>query len=211
MSHPGPPCAPQQLTGVSTCIAETPSLARCASMQCITKQAQCSHTAGWHLVMLSGWRKRVWRTLWFCRSSLGLSCHSPQFLVMCAESQAMLLTTSFAQIHSSSLLSCGSCATLSFEEAFSEQVRMRVWRRDANGSRQPRAFIDVTSKQGAVEVGGGPWWSTWSAQVSCSLAAYTGSVQAKFAQLHVALGPALGVCHALEGFRVGISGSRCPS
>lgn len=42
---------------------------------------------------------------------------------------------------------------------------MRVWRRDASGSRQPQAFIDLTSKQGAVEVGGGPWWSAWSAQV----------------------------------------------
>ncbi|CAL5225421.1 g8236 [Coccomyxa viridis] len=49
-------------------------------------------------------------------------------------------------------------------DSFFGKVRVRVWRRDANGSRQPQAFIDLTSKQGAVEVGGGPWWSTWSAQ-----------------------------------------------
>ncbi len=57
---------------------------------------------------------------------------------------------------------------------------MRVWRRDANGSKQPQAFIDIASKQGAVEVGGGPWWSTWSAQVSCNsdeVAVYEGSTR----------------------------------
>jgi len=45
------------------------------------------------------------------------------------------------------------------------QVRMRVWRRDANGSRNPEPLFDLNTKCGAVEVGGGPWWSTWSAQV----------------------------------------------
>ena len=45
------------------------------------------------------------------------------------------------------------------------QVRLRVWRRTAEGASQQELLCDLSSKRGAVEVGGGPWWSTWSAQV----------------------------------------------
>ena len=49
--------------------------------------------------------------------------------------------------------------------AMAAQVRLRVWRRDASGARLQELLCDLSSKHGAVEVGGGPWWSTWSAQV----------------------------------------------
>ena len=64
---------------------------------------------------------------------------------------------------------------------------MRVWRRDAVGSRQTQAFIDVTSKQGAVEVGGGPWWSTWSAQVILALMTHNVESSRYFTSVHMAL------------------------
>ena len=49
--------------------------------------------------------------------------------------------------------------------AMAAQVRLRVWRRVANEAQQQELLCDLSSKRGAVEVGGGPWWSTWSAQV----------------------------------------------
>ncbi|CAK0735183.1 hypothetical protein CVIRNUC_000540 [Coccomyxa viridis] len=49
-------------------------------------------------------------------------------------------------------------------DSFFGQVRLRVWRRVANGAQQQELLCDLSSKRGAVEVGGGPWWSTWSAQ-----------------------------------------------
>ena len=44
------------------------------------------------------------------------------------------------------------------------QVRVRVWQRARDGVRQGAPLFDLTSTAGAVEVGGGPWWSTWKAQ-----------------------------------------------
>jgi tocopherol cyclase len=43
------------------------------------------------------------------------------------------------------------------------QVRMRVWERGPSGRRGATPIVDCTSQghSGAVEVGGGPWWSTW--------------------------------------------------
>lgn len=45
------------------------------------------------------------------------------------------------------------------------QVRLRVWRRDSAGVRSAAPLFDLRTNAGAVEVGGGPWWSTWQAQV----------------------------------------------
>ncbi len=44
------------------------------------------------------------------------------------------------------------------------QVRVRVWQRTGEGGRQGAPLFDLRSADGAVEVGGGPWWSTWRAQ-----------------------------------------------
>ncbi len=45
------------------------------------------------------------------------------------------------------------------------QVRLRVWRHDSAGVRNAVPLFDLHTDAGAVEVGGGPWWSTWQAQV----------------------------------------------
>jgi tocopherol cyclase len=40
---------------------------------------------------------------------------------------------------------------------------MRVWERGPSGRPSAVPIVDCTSqgRSGAVEVGGGPWWSTW--------------------------------------------------
>lgn len=45
------------------------------------------------------------------------------------------------------------------------QVRMRVWQRDGSGERVAAPLIDARSAACAVEVGGGPWWDSWRAEV----------------------------------------------
>ena len=45
------------------------------------------------------------------------------------------------------------------------QVRMRVWQRDGRGERVAAPLIDARSAACAVEVGGGPWWDSWRAEV----------------------------------------------
>ncbi|EIE26754.1 tocopherol cyclase [Coccomyxa subellipsoidea C-169] len=49
-------------------------------------------------------------------------------------------------------------------DSFHGEVRLRVWRRDSAGVRRTEPLIDLHTNDGAVEVGGGPWWSTWQAQ-----------------------------------------------
>lgn len=45
-------------------------------------------------------------------------------------------------------------------DTFNGKVRLRVW----DLQRSPtEPWIDATSTSGALEVGGGPWWSTWQA------------------------------------------------
>jgi tocopherol cyclase len=39
-----------------------------------------------------------------------------------------------------------------------------VWEKDRAGVRRAAPLIDLETKCGAVEVGGGPWWSTWKAE-----------------------------------------------
>lgn len=43
------------------------------------------------------------------------------------------------------------------------QVRIRVWEKGPAGQRAATPIVDCSSEgsSGAVEVGGGPWWSTW--------------------------------------------------
>lgn len=45
------------------------------------------------------------------------------------------------------------------------QVRMRVWQRDGSGARAGEPLVDARSASCAVEVGGGPWWDSWRAEV----------------------------------------------
>ncbi len=42
---------------------------------------------------------------------------------------------------------------------------MRVWERDGSGTRSAAPLIDARSATCAVEVGGGPWWDAWRAEV----------------------------------------------
>ncbi|CAL8467097.1 g6633 [Coccomyxa elongata] len=49
-------------------------------------------------------------------------------------------------------------------DSFYGKVRLRVWRRDSAGVRSAMPLFDLHTDAGAVEVGGGPWWSTWQAQ-----------------------------------------------
>lgn len=54
-------------------------------------------------------------------------------------------------------------------DSFAGRVRIRVWeagRRSAGGA----PLVDCTSagRSAAVEVGGGPWWTAWSAEASMS-------------------------------------------
>lgn len=50
-------------------------------------------------------------------------------------------------------------------DSFAGSVTLQVWRAGDRARGSP-PLIDVTSdgKSGAVEVGGGPWWSTWSVE-----------------------------------------------
>ncbi|KAK9823665.1 hypothetical protein WJX72_004524 [[Myrmecia] bisecta] len=48
-------------------------------------------------------------------------------------------------------------------DSFCGKVHMQIWQLDANNIRRGTPMLDVTSSSGAVEVGGGPWWSTWQA------------------------------------------------
>lgn len=45
----------------------------------------------------------------------------------------------------------------------SVQVRIRIWEKGPDGEvhQQPLADCISEGKSGAVEVGGGPWWSSW--------------------------------------------------
>ena len=45
---------------------------------------------------------------------------------------------------------------------------MRVWERNSKGQLTNPPIVDCTSQgsSGAVEVGGGPWWSTWRGQAA---------------------------------------------
>ncbi|GLC34906.1 hypothetical protein PLESTF_000216600 [Pleodorina starrii] len=48
-------------------------------------------------------------------------------------------------------------------DTFFGQCRLRVWRR-AGGAKQGPPLVDATSTTAALEVGGGPWWSSWRAR-----------------------------------------------
>jgi tocopherol cyclase len=40
---------------------------------------------------------------------------------------------------------------------------VRVWLKNSAGVRGAAPLFDLRTAAGAVEVGGGPWWSTWQA------------------------------------------------
>ncbi|KAL7159342.1 hypothetical protein ABFS83_01G020900 [Erythranthe nasuta] len=44
-------------------------------------------------------------------------------------------------------------------------LRLRIWEKQNNGT-QGKVILDVMSKMAAVEVGGGPWFSTWKGKTS---------------------------------------------
>jgi len=48
-------------------------------------------------------------------------------------------------------------------DTFAGTTRLRIWERDVFGMRKPIALVDATSTSAALEVGGGPWWSSWKA------------------------------------------------
>lgn len=48
-------------------------------------------------------------------------------------------------------------------DTFAGRCRLRVWRRRAGGARG-QLLLDAMSSSAALEVGGGPWWSSWSAR-----------------------------------------------
>uniref|UniRef100_A0A7S3VSV1 Tocopherol cyclase n=1 Tax=Dunaliella tertiolecta TaxID=3047 RepID=A0A7S3VSV1_DUNTE len=53
------------------------------------------------------------------------------------------------------------------KDTFAGEVRLRVWKRGSPpGSASDVPYIDATSRTAALEVGGGPWWSAWSAKAS---------------------------------------------
>ena len=53
-------------------------------------------------------------------------------------------------------------------DSFAGVIHLKLWRAGERGSKDP--IIDLVSegKSGAVEVGGGPWWSTWSVEAKMS-------------------------------------------
>ena len=53
--------------------------------------------------------------------------------------------------------SCNPCTTL--------QVRLRIWRLQ-DGLAVDNPVLDCSSTSGALEVGGGPWETTWSAEAA---------------------------------------------
>eukprot|EP00195_Chlamydomonas_chlamydogama_P014697 CAMPEP_0202899352 /NCGR_PEP_ID=MMETSP1392-20130828/7616_1 /ASSEMBLY_ACC=CAM_ASM_000868 /TAXON_ID=225041 /ORGANISM="Chlamydomonas chlamydogama, Strain SAG 11-48b" /LENGTH=470 /DNA_ID=CAMNT_0049585515 /DNA_START=249 /DNA_END=1661 /DNA_ORIENTATION=+ len=53
------------------------------------------------------------------------------------------------------------------KDTFFGTCRLRVWRRTAGSSTSSTTpFIDVSSNTAALEVGGGPWWSSWAARAA---------------------------------------------
>ncbi|KAL6775750.1 TCY1 [Auxenochlorella protothecoides x Auxenochlorella symbiontica] len=58
-------------------------------------------------------------------------------------------------------------------DSFSGRVRVRMWRRGEEGRAPPVVDCVSLEETGAVEVGGGPWWSGWKAR-----AAMAGGVKA---------------------------------
>lgn len=52
-------------------------------------------------------------------------------------------------------------------DTFAGRVRLRVWRRSSGGADQTNPpLLDLTSDNGALEVGGGPWVGEWSARAA---------------------------------------------
>ena len=54
-------------------------------------------------------------------------------------------------------------------------MRLRVWRLKPSGIRDGDPIIDERSSTAAVEVGGGPWWGSWTvtARMNPAVAAAT--------------------------------------
>jgi len=50
------------------------------------------------------------------------------------------------------------------KDTFFGTCRLRVWQVDSAGRRSASPLVDATSTTAALEVGGGPWWSAWSAR-----------------------------------------------
>ena len=46
------------------------------------------------------------------------------------------------------------------KDTFAGRVELRVWHKQRDGS-QGSLLVAATSTQGALEVGGGPWWQRW--------------------------------------------------
>eukprot|EP00884_Botryococcus_braunii_P021088 jgi/Botrbrau1/7663/Bobra.0159s0105.1 len=49
-------------------------------------------------------------------------------------------------------------------DSFFGQVRVRLWKVEGQGRGEGLLLADVFSSRAALEVGGGPWWSTWRAR-----------------------------------------------
>ena len=45
---------------------------------------------------------------------------------------------------------------------FAARARLIIWKLDATGIRAGPPIVDATSSSAAAEVGGGPWWDSWS-------------------------------------------------
>ncbi|GBF94640.1 tocopherol cyclase [Raphidocelis subcapitata] len=50
------------------------------------------------------------------------------------------------------------------KDTFFGTLRLRLWQVDSAGRRSASPLVDATSSTAALEVGGGPWWSPWSAR-----------------------------------------------
>ncbi|EFJ42521.1 hypothetical protein VOLCADRAFT_42287, partial [Volvox carteri f. nagariensis] len=50
------------------------------------------------------------------------------------------------------------------KDTFAGRCRLRLWRRVGGAKQGGPALVDATSTTAALEVGGGPWWSSWRAR-----------------------------------------------
>ncbi|KAL6747380.1 tocopherol cyclase-domain-containing protein [Haematococcus lacustris] len=52
------------------------------------------------------------------------------------------------------------------KDTFQGKARLRVWLRGMRASGAAQPLIDASTTSAALEVGGGPWWTTWSAKAA---------------------------------------------